>query len=378
MSDPFDGRLYLAHLRRRWRLPAAMLAIALTTSLVFSLLQTRRYTARVSLVIEPPASSDSRAAMAVSPIYLELLRTYEHFASSDHLFAQAARKFGLRSAGSGPLESLKRSVLRVAIPRNTKILEIAVTLPDAAKAHALALYTAEQTIELNHKTNLAADGELTAAAKLEVESSVARFRVAEAALDEARKRSPTEEILRAELDRLGERRTEIERLALSAALSVADQENRENALAAGGPTRSEELALLRARLSSSRSHSLRLQQEAKAIASEVAMKQKLHAERNAAVELLEAEYKTALEARGQAEKRLRDVQGMRGYRSERISLLDPGFVPERPSSPNVPLNVIVAAALAAMVSLIYLTVEFSLQAQKPETSPRLQRVVGKP
>ena len=41
--------------------------------------------------------------MAVSPIYLESLKTYEHYAESDSLFQNALDRFGLRRALSGQL-----------------------------------------------------------------------------------------------------------------------------------------------------------------------------------------------------------------------------------------------------------------------------------
>ncbi len=96
MPDPFEAWQYLAHFRSRWRLVAAVVAAALATSLLVSLVLPKKYTARALLVIEPPAGSDPRAATAISPIYLESLKTYEHFASSDHLFFQAVEKFQLR------------------------------------------------------------------------------------------------------------------------------------------------------------------------------------------------------------------------------------------------------------------------------------------
>ena len=61
---------------------------------------TPQYTATARIVIDPPAGTDLRAAMAVSPIYLESLRTYEQFASSDSLFQKAAR--AVRPALGGP------------------------------------------------------------------------------------------------------------------------------------------------------------------------------------------------------------------------------------------------------------------------------------
>ena len=72
----------------------------------------RQFTATARIVIEPPAGTDLRAAMAVSPIYLESLKTYELFAASDSLFVGAAQHFHLVSpAGSQAIESLKRGIL---------------------------------------------------------------------------------------------------------------------------------------------------------------------------------------------------------------------------------------------------------------------------
>jgi len=44
---------------------------------------------------------------------------------------------------------------------------------------------------------------------------------------------------------------------------------------------------------------------------------------------------------------------------ERLDILDPGIVPQRPSSPNIPLNLAVAALLSLTASLAYLLVRFS-------------------
>ncbi|MGH2625564.1 MAG: hypothetical protein ACRDHY_02800, partial [Anaerolineales bacterium] len=201
MPDPFDGYSFFAHLRSRWRLTAIVLAAALALALAAGLLASKQYTARVTLVIEPPAGSDPRASTAVSPIYLESLRTYEHYASSDQLFAQASERFELRrSQPHRSLEGLKRTALKVAIPRNTKILEIAATLPDPRQAHALASYLAEETIKLNRKTNRASDDELIADFRRRVEEAAQRRLAAEEARNRALNRAPTPEGLRADLE----------------------------------------------------------------------------------------------------------------------------------------------------------------------------------
>ena len=105
MQDRFNGYRFLRYLAGRWKLPAAALLVALAGSLFVSLLLPKQYTATASLVIELPAGSDPRAAAAVSPIYLESLKTFEHFALSDEVFAQAADHFGLRVKGGRPIES---------------------------------------------------------------------------------------------------------------------------------------------------------------------------------------------------------------------------------------------------------------------------------
>ena len=56
----------------------------------------------------------SRLSTAVSPMYLESLKTYERFAGGDSLFARAADRFHLLDAGSSQsIEALKRRVLKV-------------------------------------------------------------------------------------------------------------------------------------------------------------------------------------------------------------------------------------------------------------------------
>lgn len=176
MADPFDAREYFAHLRSRWRPAAVAVTVALAGSLSVSLLLPKKYTARVSLIIEPPASSDSRTATAVTPIYLESLKTYERFASSDDLFARALERFRLRNPSSPkPIENLKREILRVSVPQSTKIMEITATYGDPKLAHSLALFLAEETVKLNQKTGRAGDEELIAHGKRSLEAAARRL-----------------------------------------------------------------------------------------------------------------------------------------------------------------------------------------------------------
>ena len=88
MAEPFEIFRYMSYLRLRWEwiVVSAAVAVALAAGHVTL---PKQYTATARILIEPPAGTDLRSAMAVSPIYLESLKTYEHFASSDSLFQKA-------------------------------------------------------------------------------------------------------------------------------------------------------------------------------------------------------------------------------------------------------------------------------------------------
>ena len=220
MPESVNTYRYLSYLGSRWRFIAAPGAIAACLALVITLLQPNEYTATCSILIEPPAGTDIRSALGVSPMYLESLKTYEHFAASDSLFLRALDQFQLRRRyPKRPVEGLKARILKVGMVRDTKILEISVTLSDAKTAHALALYLGEETVKLSR---------------------------------------------------------------------AVDQEN------------------------------------------------------------------------GRVEAAFDDP----GYRGERLQIIDPGIVPERPSAPNIPLRVMAALLLGLVVPVVYLTLELSYRTQR--------------
>src|ERR1700693_4244432 len=117
MADSFDAFRYFSYLRSRGRWIAVSCIAALAIALVVSLLMPREYTATSRIVIEPAGGGDSRAGMAISPIYLESLRTCEEFAESDSTFQKAVEQFGLRAllGANRPVESLKKRVLKVGL-----------------------------------------------------------------------------------------------------------------------------------------------------------------------------------------------------------------------------------------------------------------------
>ena len=163
MQSP-DAFRYFGYVRMRWRFVAASCLTAVVLATAVSLLLPRQYTATARILIESPAGADPRAAVAVSPIYLESLKTYEHFAGSDSLFQKAASRLQLRALlGNKPIESLKKSVLKVGLVHNTRILEVEATLPDAARAQALAQLLAEETVSMNRSLSSAGGQDLAMA-----------------------------------------------------------------------------------------------------------------------------------------------------------------------------------------------------------------------
>ena len=88
------------------------------------------------------------------------------------------------------------------------------------------------------------------------------------------------------------------------------------------------------------------------------------AQREAQAQALEAERSAAWWIQEDSEARLLQERSMRSARGERLQIMDRGVVPERPSYPRVVLNVIVSTGLALVLSLLYLTLQFSFLQQK--------------
>lgn len=170
---------YLDHLRRRWKVVAGAAGVAVALALVAAFLTPAQYTATARILIESPAAGDLRASMAVSPVYLESLKSYAILASGDRVFADAIGHLHVQRSRS--FEQLKNSVLKVTIPRNTKVLEIAATLPDPRQAQALANYIAERTVALTRDLAMEADRDALADAQKQREEARAQLERADTA-----------------------------------------------------------------------------------------------------------------------------------------------------------------------------------------------------
>jgi capsule polysaccharide export protein KpsE/RkpR len=355
LADSFDAYRYISYLRSRWRWIAASGATAVLIAAIVSAGMTRQYTATARIVIDFPAGSDLRGSIAISPIYLESLKTYESFASSDSLFRKAIDKFSLRGqAGLGPVESLKTRVLKVALVHNTRILEISVTLPDARKAQAVAQFVAESTVELNRSLGASGDQDLIRGVEQQASDTRARLGETETAWARLLVREPVDE-LRAEMDNAARLRAVVAQELANAEVELADVvERQKHAPAAEQESLGNEQSTVRARME-------QMRRQMETIDRRTAEQEKLLAERLAHRDALETQRKADQAGLAAMENRLRDARGEAGRRGERLVIIDPGIVPERPSSPNVALNLAAALLLGLVLPLLYLTVEMSFR-----------------
>jgi uncharacterized protein involved in exopolysaccharide biosynthesis len=350
MQDSFDVFEYIDFLRARWKFASFACGVAIMAALATGLLLPKRYTATATILIDPPAGGDPRIAIAVSTVYLESLKTYELLAANDQLFVRAAKQFHLRDQDGSPIESLKRRVLKVDKLRDTRALQISATLPDPRTAQAVAQFIAEGAVELSRSGGKEADEAMIADAAKAAETMKAHLNEAETAWQSAA--GPhSAEALRSQVSDDSFLKSRVEEQLLDEQTSLAS--NTEDASAARA-----RIDLLQRRTGEL---TRTIDQKSKALAQQTAHEQDLQAVLTEA----RASYETAAQ-------RLVNLGSSRGARAEWLHVVDPGIIPQRPSSPNVPLILIGAALLSLFGSWLYLTISFSLTRGRRRYDPPLR------
>lgn len=346
MNGGFDHVFFFRRVRAAWRFIGAAVVAAMAIAAGVSLVLPKQYTATASLLIDPPAGNDPRAATAVSPVYMESLKTYEKVASSDTLFLHALERCAPGELKSGrPIEALKKRILRVAKPQNTKVLEIRATLGDPRAAQAMAAFVAEETVRLSERIDTSSEAEITESPRKLVAGARGR-------LDGVRKEheafaeSGGTRDLENELFRQAELKADIEADLARAQTDLAGYVAAEKSQGPDG-SRTQEIAATRARIEE-------LTRKRAEMETATAARTRDLEVRRYREESLEAEEKSARTEYETAANRLNEILGSEAFRSERLHILDPGVTPQKPSSPNLLLNVGAAGALALLGCLLYL------------------------
>lgn len=360
LMPPFDAVDYLLYVRRRWGVIALSCVLAGALAFGGSLLLPKRYTSTASILIEFPVRTDPRTYTVVSPVYLESLKTYERVALGDSLFQRAMERFKMfDSSRSQSVESVKNRVLKVTKVRDTKILEISVTLKNPNESQAMAQFLAEETVKLSSVATREAGRDLTDEAGRHLDEARGKL---EKARDVWAKQIAAEpiETLRQEIGSLLELEQRLRRNAAEARASAAEYEARAKPNGDGADAKKDSEFMAQ----ESASHLARarqLQTELEQVQKRVEQKDRLIGARTVKREAAEAELRVAQARFDAASGRAEGLQSSVGFAGERLRIIDPGIVPQRPSEPKKGLNVMIAVTLALLGSAVYVTLAYNFQ-----------------
>jgi uncharacterized protein involved in exopolysaccharide biosynthesis len=332
LRDPGD---FLAELKARWPVVAGSCGVALVLALAVSLLLPKRYTATAEVLIQAPGSNDPRSATAISPAYLESLRVYEKLASSDSLFARAMEHV----AGTTAARSSKKDVLRVSKPTNMAVLEISATMTDPNKAQALAQFIAEQTVEASRAIDEQSERDWT-------RESQGRLVAAKARLEETQREQIVSSGIKP-VDGLEMQLQHDSDLLLAIENKLSDLRADAAAEKAGGDSRLQ--AALEAKIAS-------LDKQREQLAAALAKKRVQLQQWRARADQLQADNESARFAVERAQSQFNEITDQGRFHGQRLRVIDPGAVPEQPSSPQPLLNVLAAVAFALLGSATYVAV----------------------
>ena len=356
--DDLEFFAFTFYVLSRWRTLTAVCITSVALVLVVSLLLPKKYTATASILIEPPAGNDPRGSTAVSPVYLESLKTYEHLASSDSLFEQALNRLDLRRKYAGvPIEVIKRRVLEVSKPRDTKVLEIGVTLHGQTEARDLARYIAEQTVEMNHALGKASIQELAEGGQAVFQQALKRANDAKQARDRFLAEQPVFS-LDAEVAQTTDLNARLKRELSETRVDLAAYEARAESEKKLPPSSGDLPSILQA-IAADRAQIGSLEKQIGGMDKIMSGKANLLERRKHTQEFLEKDLQAAQAQYEAASNRNGELMASGAFRGERLEIIDPGVLPERPSSPNLPLNLALAALASVFGSGLYLAISYT-------------------
>jgi len=219
-------------------------------------------------------------------------------------------------------------------------------------------------VELSRASSSEGDQELLAGLERQENDIRADLEKTEAAWSEAFSREPTAG-LEAAIEEGASQRSTLEEQIQGQEVEIAGLEDRMKGGDAGGEMAKE--------ASNARARTVELRRQLADLNSRMAEREKVLGARQAHHDQLEADRKAGQTALASIESRLRDARSERGSRGERLQVIDPGIVPERPSSPNIPLNVAVALLAGLALPILFFTWQFSFQEERVSWEPAVYR-----
>jgi uncharacterized protein involved in exopolysaccharide biosynthesis len=320
-------------------------------------LMPRLYTATSTVIIDPPATNDPRTTTALNPTYLDSLTTFERYFTSDTLFQEAAQHFHLDASRAG-VTAVRKSVLKVNVQHQTRILEVSATLPDPKNAIALVQYITQRSIETSRAQALAGDQDSLRNVTEDLDRARTRLETARSAWEQVA-HDDTPETLRSEVGAAINLHTETLRLHEEAVAEAAQWRAREQ----DGNAEDRESGTILSNAAAARASEYAKRE--KELADEIDLKRKLVAQKTMQHAIASAELDSAQKAYDTAFARVRDYTALTGMHSERMHVIDPGVEPRQPSSPKVLLNAIAASLLAAFIGIAWLNFMAGMPRQRP-------------
>jgi capsule polysaccharide export protein KpsE/RkpR len=213
-----------------------------------------------------------------------------------------------------------------------------VTLADPAQAQAVAQYLAEETVSLSRNANRDSDQDLLNESQKLVDDGAARLEQAQAAWSDLSIREPLEP-LRADVMSLTDLQSRV-RQDLS--------QSRAEAAELGGGSSDLRAAGAKARVAA-------LEKQEAELTAQIEKRSVQLSRRAARDDEARQRLRIAQNNFDAANLRMRDIRASLGLRGERLRVIEPGVVPERPSSPNLPLNLALALGLGLLGAVVFLT-----------------------
>jgi capsule polysaccharide export protein KpsE/RkpR len=217
-------------------------------------------------------------------------------------------------------------------------------------AQQFVRYVAEETVKLSRGESLATDREVIGEAERQVAEDRQKLDQTRHAWAENATQEPNGALqtqIESEIEIVAKTRQTL----IDARSDIAEYQEK--------PELARELPGLKARASE-------LDKKIAELEKDIEHKSAMASQREVNRQRLDVELKMAQTASESSAARLRDLRATAGTRGERLRVIDPGIVPQRPSSPNILLNVFAALLLTSIALIAYLTISFSYRWRRVE------------